>query len=289
MDTGEPAGTGTPPMYFPDAAGKPDGFDYRVARWIATAVGVPDVTIVHGKYSALPGMLADARTVDVVISGYTADDSPGISWSDGYLDFGLCMVVKRDSTIHSVADLGGATVGIFDDDAAAAAVQMMVVGMTGLVRMEDGYWDALEAGKFSAFIYDFPYTVAELRDWYDENPSKRDHFRIAQYNLTESHYSVGVRTGEPDLLGAVNQGIQRFLTSEEYGAAIKTYLSGGSKVTVTDASKKTYVVVAGDTLSKIAAQKLGSADRWRELWALNKERFGNPNIIEVGDLVVLPP
>jgi nucleoid-associated protein YgaU len=48
------------------------------------------------------------------------------------------------------------------------------------------------------------------------------------------------------------------------------------------------VVVPGETLSGIATQHLGSVDRWPEVWALNKARFPNPHLIEVGDRVLIP-
>jgi nucleoid-associated protein YgaU len=47
-------------------------------------------------------------------------------------------------------------------------------------------------------------------------------------------------------------------------------------------------VQAGDTLSRIAARELGGSERWKDIWALNKDRFPNPHLIEVGDLVILP-
>ncbi|MBM4369918.1 MAG: transporter substrate-binding domain-containing protein, partial [Deltaproteobacteria bacterium] len=288
IDTGEPPGDGTPPMFFPDAAGNPDGFDYHVAKWIATAVGVPDVELVHGKYSELPALLVDKQQFDVIVSGYTPSDESGVSWSNGYLDFGLCLVVTQKSPIMSTADLWGKQIGIFDDDAAAEEVQKMVKGFTGLTRMEDGYWDALADGKFDAFIYDYPYTVAELKDWYKDNPSRANLFRIAQYNLTDSHYAAGVRQSEPELLAAVNEGIKLFMESTHYGEAVRRYLSGGTKVDAPASAARLYVVKPGDSLSKIAAQELGNAAEWRTLWTLNKERFPNPNLIEVGDQVVMP-
>lgn len=288
IDTGEPEGAGTPPMYFPDAAGKPDGFDYHVAKWVATTIGVPDVKVVHGKYSELPAMLVDKQQFDVLISGYTPAEKEGIAWSEGYLDYGLCLVVPSRSTVKTTADLWGKSIGIFDDDAAAEAVEKMVKGYTELVRMEDGYWEALDAGTFAAFIYDYPYANAELQGWYADNPKKKGAFRIAQYNLTDDHYTVGVRASEPELLSAVNEAIKRFEASDDYGASVRTYLSGGSKVDAPENSGRVYVVVSGDTLSKIAGRELRDAGKWREIWALNKDRFPNPNLIEVGDQVVIP-
>jgi len=288
MDTGEPPWTGTPPMYFPDAQGQPDGFDYRVAQHIATAVGVAGVKVVHAKYSELPDLLRQPDSIDVLISGYTPSEEPGIAWSGSYLEYGLCLVVPAGSKIRSVKDLFGEKVGIFDDDAAAAEVERLVKGYTGLLRIEDGYWDSLLQGTFAGFIYDYPYAVAEIQAFYKQNPHREGAFRIAQYNLTDSTYAVGVRAAEPDLLAAVDSGIAAFRASEAYGVAIKDYLSGGAAVEEVAEGAKTYVVAAGDTLSGIAARELGATERWREIWDLNRARFPNPHLIEVGDRVALP-
>jgi len=287
MDTGEPPWTGTPPMYFPNEKGDADGFDYMVASQIATSLGVK-VRVVHGKYAELPGMLTSGA-VDLIISGYSPSSEPGIAWSNAYLEYGLCLIVSKDSPVKSTNDLFGKAVGIFDDDAAAAEVQKLVKGYSELVRLQDGYWDQLLNGKFAGFIYDYPYTIAEINAFYKANPHRAGSLRIVQYNLSDSTYAVGVRTSDADLLGQVNTTLQAFRASDAYGAAIKKYLSGGLAVQApTKAGQKVYKVKAGDTLSIIAQQQLGGSDKWQDLWKLNKDRFPNPHLIEVGDTVLLP-
>jgi nucleoid-associated protein YgaU len=51
---------------------------------------------------------------------------------------------------------------------------------------------------------------------------------------------------------------------------------------------KTYTVQAGDTLGKIAQAQLGDASRWKEIWEANKEAIPNPDLIEVGQEIVIP-
>jgi ABC-type amino acid transport substrate-binding protein len=289
MDTGEPPWTGTPPMYFPNEKGEPDGFDYVLAQKIAVAVGVPKVKVVHGKYSELPGMLESGNGIDLIVSGWVPSDEPHMAFSEPYLDFGLCLVVPAKSKIATTADLWGKPIGIFDDDAAAAEVTRIVKGYTKLERMEDGYWDVLANGGIAAFIYDYPYAAAEIVRYYKQNPQRAGSFRIAQYNLTDSHYAVAVRSSDLDLLAAVNAAIEVFRASDAYGETIKKYLSGGEAVTMKDTKgKHTYTVKAGDTLSGIAQRELGDLNRWKDLWTLNRSRFPNPHLIEVGDVVVLP-
>ncbi len=52
-----------------------------------------------------------------------------------------------------------------------------------------------------------------------------------------------------------------------------------------------YVVQAGDTLTKIALRYLRDGARWKEIWALNKERYPNrsPDLIYPGDTFAMPP
>lgn len=49
-----------------------------------------------------------------------------------------------------------------------------------------------------------------------------------------------------------------------------------------------YMVREGDSLSKIAQRQLGDADRWRELYDLNREVISNPNLIYPGMRLKLP-
>jgi ABC-type amino acid transport substrate-binding protein len=289
MDTGEPAWSGTPPMFFLDDSGGYAGFDSVVAKQVATAAGVSDVKIIHAKYSGLEELLLDpAGRIDVIVSGYSPTDTEGIVWSEPYLDYGLALVVPAKSTVRTTGDLFGKKIGIFDDDAAAEEVQKLVKGYTELVRLEDGYWDALVNGRFDAFLYDYPYASAELRVWTTQNPSRKGSLRIAQYNLTDSHYAVGMRATDRELLAATNQALETWVASPAYGEAIRTYLKGGEPVAPTDTNARVVVVKAGDTLSLIAQRELGDVNKWPVLWEKNRSRFPNPHLIDVGDKVELP-
>lgn len=288
MDTGEPPWTGTPPMYFRNEKGRSDGFDQRVATVIARAIGVKETDIVHAKYSELADAFATTQSADLLISGYSPTEVAGVTWSVPYLDYGLCLVVPTTSSVQTVADLWGKSVGIFDDDAAAADVNRLVKGYKELVRVEDGYWDQLATGAFAGFIYDYPYAVAEINAFYKTNPHRAGAFRIAQFNLTDSTYAVGVHSADADLLKVVNEAITTWRESPDYTAAVKEYLSAGLAAPAAPKGAKKVVVKAGDTLSGIAERELGDRGKWKVVWELNKARFPNPHLIEVGDEVVLP-
>jgi nucleoid-associated protein YgaU len=57
----------------------------------------------------------------------------------------------------------------------------------------------------------------------------------------------------------------------------------------TETKPRTYTVDSGDNLSAIAKQELGDANRWREIYELNKDVIGdNPDLIQPGMELKLP-
>jgi len=51
---------------------------------------------------------------------------------------------------------------------------------------------------------------------------------------------------------------------------------------------KTYTVVRGDSLSKIAKREYGDAGKWRKIFEANKDVIENPDLIEVGQELIIP-
>ena len=50
-----------------------------------------------------------------------------------------------------------------------------------------------------------------------------------------------------------------------------------------------YIVVSGDSLSKIAKHHYGDAAKWHQIYEANKVLIGNnPDLIEVGQVLTLP-
>ena len=50
----------------------------------------------------------------------------------------------------------------------------------------------------------------------------------------------------------------------------------------------TYVVVAGDSLWKIAQKHLGSGARWGEIYAANRDVVSDPSLIYIGQILDIP-
>ena len=54
------------------------------------------------------------------------------------------------------------------------------------------------------------------------------------------------------------------------------------------ADSTTYVVIAGDSLWKIAQKQYGSGSLWRQIYEANKDTIQNPNFIQVGQVLNIP-
>lgn len=51
---------------------------------------------------------------------------------------------------------------------------------------------------------------------------------------------------------------------------------------------RSYTVVRGDSLWRIAQKQLGSGTRWKEIYALNQDQINNANLIYPGQILQLP-
>ena len=54
-------------------------------------------------------------------------------------------------------------------------------------------------------------------------------------------------------------------------------------------ASQSYTVVKGDTLSKIAKQFYGNANRWKQIYEANTDQIKNPDLIKPGQVLVIPP
>jgi nucleoid-associated protein YgaU len=70
----------------------------------------------------------------------------------------------------------------------------------------------------------------------------------------------------------------------EPGAAQSGPAEGGGA-----SAPRTYTVAAGDTLSAIAQREYGAADRWKVIFEANRDQISNPDLIQPGQVLTIPP
>jgi len=273
-----------PPLHFINNRKQEDGFDFRLAGIIAEGLGAKRIQVVEADYEDLPDRLR-AGEIDAIMAGYVPDPSiEGIVWSNGYLDFGLCLIVREgmEATYRSVKDLAGKRIAIYDDPAAERWVQQNIPNAKiSKFSGDDGWFEAVERDQADALIYDYPFAAEEIK----EHPRTV----IVQYNLNQSKYAVGVPAGNYDLVYEINAAIDRFKATPAYADLMREYLSSASEVFMKPvAGRRTYTVRAGDTLSKIAGTELKDINRWREIWDLNRDRVANENLIYPRLVLLMP-
>ncbi len=143
-----------------------------------------------------------------------------------------------------------------------------------------GWFRHLEQRDVDAIIYDYPFAVEEIKPFSSS-------LQIAAFNLNDSTYAIGIKQGNDDMRAAVNTALTKIKESSAYADLIKHYLPFKISKDVPEGSD-TYTIQAGDTLGQIAAAKLGTATAWKTIWELNKHRIPNPNLLETGDVLIMP-
>jgi ABC-type amino acid transport substrate-binding protein len=273
-----------PPLHFINDRKQEDGFDFRLAAQIAEGLGARRVQVVEADYDDLPQKLR-AGEIDVIMAGYVPDPSiTGVIWSNGYLDFGLCMIVNESmaSQFRSPSDLAGKRIAIYDDPAAERWVKENIPNARiSKFSGDNGWFEAVEKDQADALIYDYPFAAEEIK----EHPRTI----IVKYNLNQSKYAVGIPEGNFDLIFEVNSAIDKLRASPQYAELMREYLSTSSEVFMKPVpGRRTYTVKAGDTLSRIAGAELMDINRWREIWDLNKDRVANENLIYPRLVLLMP-
>jgi ABC-type amino acid transport substrate-binding protein len=273
-----------PPLHFINARKQEDGFDFRFAALIAEGLGAKRVEVVEADYDELPDKLA-AGDIDIIMAGYVPDPSiKGVVWSNGYLDFGLCMIVQEGmaATFRSPADLAGKRVAIYDDPAAERWVKENIPNARiSKFSGDDGWFEAVEKDQADALIYDYPFAAEEIK--------AHPRTTIVKYNLNQSKYAVAVPEGNFDLIYEVNTAIDKFRATPQYADLMREYLSSSSEIFMKPvAGRKTYTVKPGDTLTKIATTELKDINRWKEIWDLNRDRVANENLIYPRLVLLMP-
>ena len=105
---------------------------------------------------------------------------------------------------------------------------------------------------------------------------------------------TGSLGGEPE---GESQGTSSVAATLERGQG-NTTLPAGSPAPVTTASTTpapspqqellSYTIKAGQTLSDVAGELLGTRGRWREVYEANKDKIPDPNRVKAGITVVFP-
>ena len=77
--------------------------------------------------------------------------------------------------------------------------------------------------------------------------------------------------------------------SGDQPAANFSDVQSGSSSTAPADKAQSYTVQSGDSLAKIAKHVYGDADKWHAIYNANRDKIKNPDLIQPGQVLTLPP
>ncbi len=190
------------PMGFRDNDGNLVGFDVDLAKEVSQRLGV-EVRFQPIDWDAKVLEL-NSGTIDMIWNGLTITDArlEEMSFSNAYLANSQMIMVKAGSTIDTLQDLDGLTIGVQASSAAQDAVEASTIYDTlGSVLTYDDYNQALlelQNDLIDAVVIDEimgRYIISQNEGLYD----------VASENFGDEEYGIGFRLEATDLRDKFNE------------------------------------------------------------------------------------
>jgi ABC-type amino acid transport substrate-binding protein len=201
---------------------KVEGFDVEMGRAVAQQIfGNPDaVEFVEAKSANRIPYLFEG-TVDVIFSTMTANESRAqqIDFSNCYYVAGQSLLVPVNSTITSVKDLAGKTVGTAKGSTSEQNIRKFAPDAK--VELFGGYAEAVQAmqsGRVDVVTTD----DIILLGFQKQSPDK---FKVVGGQFTQEPYAAGVKKGNSELLKAIDAAIQDQKQSGKWAENYKKWLA----------------------------------------------------------------
>ena len=209
-----------PPFEMTDTAGKPDGVSVQLAKELGKALGRP----IEIKNMAFDGLIPSLKTgkIDIIISSMTAtpERAHSIDFSDPYLTTGLCLLVGKSVSATSIADLDkpGRTIAVKKGTTghSYAANHIKQASVLVLDKEAAAVLEVVQ-GKADAFIYD------QMSTYQNYQRNKETTRALLKPFQTES-WAIGIRKGNDDLKGKINQFLAEFRRSGGFDRLGDRYL-----------------------------------------------------------------
>lgn len=164
--------------------------------------------------------LLERGEVDLVVATLTktTDRERQVDFSETYYVAGQLLLVKADSAIGGPADVRGRQVAVVKTSTAESGIHTLIPGARAYVVPDYATaLDALERGQVVALLADDTILLGLIA----RDPAR---YRLAGMPLTKEPYGVALTKGNPDLLAAVNEALDRFDADGGREASLKRNL-----------------------------------------------------------------
>ena len=200
------------------------GIDIEISQKIAEKLGV-ELKINDVAFDSLIPELAAGKG-DFVAAGMTADDDrrKNVDFTDNYFNASQAIIVPKDSSIKTAADLNGKKVGVQQgttgdtyctnedgkSEVKVGSVERYNKGMDAVSDLISGRLDAVVIDNFPA----------------DKFVSKNaDKIVKLDEELTQEEYAIAVKKGNQELLDEINGVLKELKDSGELDQIVSKYIS----------------------------------------------------------------
>ncbi len=143
------------------------------------------------------------------------------------------------------------------------ATAVNIVAAIGLIGLSGcSMFDKKPAKNQAASTYQDPYTAAAMNTSYNERPV--DNMLSSQTTMQTMPQTIDY--GNTDYQAAETYPVE---SATNYGSRIHT-------------------IAKGDTLYSLARRYYNDQARWKEIYSANRDNISNPNMVRVGQQVVIP-
>jgi polar amino acid transport system substrate-binding protein len=195
-----------PPFEMTDEQGRPKGISVDLAHALGKQLQ-RDIEIQNLPFDGLIPALKTGK-IDLILSSMTAtaERAQSIDFSEPYLRTGLCLLVGKASAIQSIQDTdqAGKVVAVkIGTTGHAYATATIKKAKVLILDKEDACVLEVVQRKADAFIYD---QMSTFKNWQRNQETTRALLQPFQ----EESWAVGIRKGNTELTGRVNQFLKDF-------------------------------------------------------------------------------
>jgi polar amino acid transport system substrate-binding protein len=205
-----------------------EGFDVDLAAAIAKEMGLTS-EFVSQKFDTLIPQLKAGGKYDIVMSGMTITDErkKEIDFSTAYIDSNQSIAVVKGKGFTKIpvgdtaaiqAAMKGKIIGVQSGTTGEAWAKENLKDAKQVVPFDDtlAAFSALNAGKVDAVVNDLPVSAYLVKTSY-----KNDEL-IAEIPTGEQ-YGIAVSKSTPEMLAAINAGLEKVKASGEYDTIYKKW------------------------------------------------------------------
>jgi glutamate transport system substrate-binding protein len=199
-------------------SGKPEGFDVEVAKYIASALDVPEDKIQFTESpSTVREQLIQQDKVDIVVATYTINDKRKevIDFAGPYYIAGQAILVKADNTDITGPDSfkdGSKKVCSVTNSTPASNIEQYLGNKEQQLVLFDIYQkciDALKGGQVDAVTTD----NVILGGFISTNEGQ---FKLAGGTFTEEPYGIGLKKGDTAFKTFINEQLTKAFQDGKY-------------------------------------------------------------------------